>query len=108
MCFFDSAIAGNGRKSNSCRHVWRLKICPESLLAMIFEKVADPCEGFGDLVNGCGVGTADVIFAAFAESAAGDEGNVFFAQKVFGKFFVCVAARRDVWEDVESAFRFEA
>ena len=46
--------------------------------------------------------------AAFAEGAARDEGDVLLDEQVFGKFFIRIAARRDVREDVEGAFRLEA
>ena len=75
---------------------------------MILEEVADSCESLGDLVDGGRVGTADVSLAAFAEGAARDEGDVLLDEQVFGKFFIRIAARRDVREDVEGAFRLEA
>ena len=49
---------------------------------MILEKVADSCESLGDLVDGGRVGTADVSLAAFAEGAAGDEGDVLLDEPV--------------------------
>ena len=59
-----------------------------SVFPRILEEVADSCERFGDLVDGSGIGTADVPFAAFAEGAAGNESDVLLDEQVLGKLFV--------------------
>ena len=52
---------------------------------MVNDKILDAVEGFGDFVGRGRVRTADVSFAAGAEGAAGDEGDVFRFEELFGK-----------------------
>ena len=74
---------------------------------MLLHEVTDAGQRFVDLIEGRGVGAADVAFAASAEGAAGDEGDVLGHQELFGKLFRGETGGGDVGEDVKSAFRFE-
>ena len=44
---------------------------------MIVQEIFDAAERFGDFVDGCRIGAADMAFAAFSKGVAGNKGDVF-------------------------------
>ena len=75
---------------------------------MVFEEILNAVESLGNLVDGCGVGTADVPFTALPEGIARDKRDMLGLKQFLREFVRCVTGRDDAGEDVEGAFWLKA
>jgi hypothetical protein len=73
----------------------------------LIHEIGHARHGNFDLIEAGGVAAAHEAFAARAEGAAGDAGDIFLLQQTDGKFAAGEAGRGDIGKNVEGAERLE-